>query len=72
MKQKEDNKTLDMFECISTNLERVTENGEICKDLNTKEYVVFDETYAYEVGRTHYPKCAEAMLEAYCEEYLEG
>jgi hypothetical protein len=51
-------------------LDKVTEHGEICFDYTTREFVVFDETYAYEVGRTHYPLCAYAMLETYGEEYL--
>ena len=54
-----------------SSLVKVTENGEICLDNITREYIVFDETSAYEVGRTHYEKCARAMLEAYCEYYLE-
>lgn len=55
-----------------SSLVKVTENGEICLDNITREYVVFDETYAYEVGRTYYEKCAIAMLEAYSKYYLEG
>ena len=55
-----------------SSLVKVTENGEICLDNITREYIVFDETYAYEVGRTYYEKCAIAMLEAYSKYYLEG
>jgi hypothetical protein len=53
-------------------LEYVTENGEICYDYLSREFVVFSETYTEEVGRTPYPLCASAMLVAYCDNYLEG
>jgi hypothetical protein len=36
----------------------------------TKLYTVWDETQAYEVGTTWYPKVAEAMVEAYGKFYL--
>lgn len=49
---------------------KVTKNGEISWDSQTREFVIWDETYAYEVGRTHYPLCALAMLETYAKEYL--
>lgn len=51
-------------------LTKVTTNGEICFDADEKEFVVFDETYAYEVGRTTYPMCALALLESYSAYYL--
>ena len=34
-------------------------------------YTVWDETQAYEVGTTWYPKVAEAMMDAYGLYYLE-
>lgn len=49
---------------------KVTKNGEISFDTKTKEFVIWDETYAHEVGRTYYPLCALAMLETYGKEYL--
>lgn len=49
---------------------KITTNGEICFDAVNKEYIVFEETYAYEVGRTSYPKVATNMLKVYSEEYL--
>lgn len=55
----------------SEKLVRVSSNGEISYDTITKEYVVFEETYAYEVGRTCYPKVATTMLKTYAKEYLE-
>lgn len=48
-----------------SDLKKITPNGEICFDLSTFEYVVFDETYAFEVGRTSYQFIAEAMLDVY-------
>lgn len=48
----------------------VTKNGEISFDTKTKEFVVWDEIYVYEVGRTHYPLCALAILETYAKEYV--
>ncbi|AUR92185.1 coil containing protein [Vibrio phage 1.170.O._10N.261.52.C3] len=54
------------------NYEKVTTNGEISYDTRTDEYVVYEETYAHEVGRTSYPKVAVNMLETYAEEYLDG
>lgn len=51
---------------------KITPNGEITYDETTKLYTVWDETYAYEVGTTHYPKVAEAMLQAYCDYYVDG
>ena len=51
-------------------LDKVTKNGEICYDYETKEFVAFDETYAYEVGRSKYPLCALDMFHTYCEKYL--
>ena len=50
---------------------KVTFNGEICYDTGLGKYVVYDETYTYLVGTTNYPLVALAMLESYCEEYLE-
>lgn len=52
-------------------LER-TNNNAILVDQLSGEYVVFDETQAYEVGRTFYFLVAEAMVEAYSEHYLEA
>lgn len=49
-----------------------TKNGEITFNKKTNLYTVWDETYAYTVGTTQYPKVAEAMLEAYIKYYLEG
>lgn len=49
---------------------KVTTNGEISFDAVNKEYIVFEETYAYEVGRTSYPKVAVSMLETYVKNYL--
>lgn len=49
---------------------KVTKNGEVSYDLEDREFVVYDETYAYEVGRTPYPMLAWCMLTAYCEHYL--
>lgn len=40
-------------------------------DPNTNEYTVWDETQAYTVGTTCYPKVAEAMMDAYIKYYLE-
>lgn len=51
-------------------LDKVTENGEVCYDYKTKEFVVYEETYAYEVGRTAYPLCAYYMLQVYADNYL--
>lgn len=51
-------------------LVKVTEKGEVCYDYKTKEFVVFEECYTYEVGRTKYPLCALSMFHTYCEEYL--
>lgn len=42
----------------------------ISYDSETKEYTVWDETQAYTIGTTCYPKVAEAMLQAYCTYYL--
>jgi hypothetical protein len=51
-------------------LDKVTDNGEICYCHKDKVFVVFEETYAHEVGRSVYPLCALAMLNAYGAEYL--
>lgn len=51
---------------------KVSLNGEICYDTGTEEYIVYEETYAYLVGRTCYPLVALSMLESYGENYLEG
>ena len=51
-------------------LQRVTTNGEISYDVDSQIFVVYDETYAYEVGRTSYPLVALHMLQAYCKHYL--
>lgn len=48
-----------------------TENGEITYNTLTGEYTVWDETYAYIVCKTNYPKVAEAALQAYDEHYLD-
>lgn len=52
------------------NYVKATTNGEISYDYKEQTYVVYEETYAYGVGRTPYPKVAVAMLECYCKEYL--
>lgn len=40
-------------------------------DTSTKDIVVFDECGIYEVGRTCYPVCAIAMVDAYVKRYLD-
>lgn len=49
---------------------KVTKNGEITFDPETKLYEVWDETFAYTVGTTQYPLVAKDMLESYCRNYL--
>lgn len=39
-------------------------------DSVTRIYTVWDETQAYTIGETSYPKVAEAMLDAYSKYYL--
>ncbi len=51
---------------------KVTTNGEISYLTEINEFLVFDETYAYEVCRTSYPLIAVAAHTIYCEQYLEG
>lgn len=53
-----------------TVLQRITPNGEITFDPVKREYTVWDETYAYTVCTTNYPKVAEAALKAYGDYYL--
>lgn len=43
----------------------------ITYDFETMMYTVWDETQAYEVGTTFYPKVAEAMMDAYGLYYLD-
>jgi hypothetical protein len=57
-------------ENVYSGLENVTENGEVCYDYYKSDFVIFDETYAYEVGRTKYAMCAYAMLVSYTENYI--
>jgi len=45
---------------------KVTKNGEITFDPETKLYEVWAETFAYTVGTTQYPLVAKDMLESYC------
>lgn len=52
-------------------LVKVTENGEICYDTEACLFIVFDETYCYEVGTTNYPLVAVSVLETYTSEYLK-
>jgi hypothetical protein len=52
---------------MNNTLERITPNGEICRDTTTNEYVVFDETYSNELGRTVSKVCAQGMLDEYCD-----
>lgn len=54
----------------NSGMEKVTANGEISYDYTEKTYIVKDETYADIVGKSKYPLCALAMLEAYGKEYL--
>ena len=49
----------------------VTKNGEITQDESSKEYTVWDETYAYIVCKTMYEKVAYAAHKTYCEVYLD-
>ena len=49
---------------------KVTKNGEITFDTETRLYEVWDETYSDTVGTTHYPLVAKDMLESYCRNYL--
>jgi hypothetical protein len=49
---------------------KVTKNGEITFDPETKLYEVWDETYSDTVGTTQYPLVAKGMLESYCRNYL--
>lgn len=51
-------------------MERITKNGEIMRDLDTLEYVVWDEIYVDEVCRTRYLPLAEYALKWYCENVL--
>lgn len=51
-------------------MERVTKHGEIMRDLDTLEYVVWDEIYANEVCRTPYLPLAEYAYKWYCENFL--
>ena len=53
-------------------LENYTKNGEITFDTDTKKYTVWDEVYVDPVCVTPYPKIAEAALDIYCSEYIEG
>ena len=50
----------------------IKKSKEITFDKETNEYIVWDETYTYTVGRTQYSKVAIAMLDAYCKYYLEA
>jgi hypothetical protein len=51
-------------------IEKHTKNGEITFNTETKEYVVWNETYSDTVCTTNYPKVAEAALKAYADHYL--
>jgi hypothetical protein len=55
---------------ISENMVRITPNGEITFDPETKEYIVWDETYADTVCTTAYEQVARVALEAYAKYYL--
>lgn len=50
---------------------RYTKNGEITYDKLSKEYTVWDETYASTVCVTPYPIVAEQALRVYAKEYLD-
>ena len=52
-------------------IKKVTSNGEISFDTETKEYMVWDETYTNWVCKTHYEKIARAALKVYADEYLD-
>ena len=49
---------------------KISENGEVCYDTGTLEYIVYNETYTDLVGSTSYPLVALAILESYCANYL--
>ena len=52
-------------------IKKVTANGEITFDPKTKEFTVWDETYADWVCKTPYEKIARAALQVYADEYLD-
>lgn len=53
-------------------IEKYTKNGEITFNTKTREYTVWDETYSDSVCITPYPKIAEAALDIYGKDYIDG
>ena len=49
---------------------KVTKNGEVSWCTIIEQYIVYDETYCFEVARTSYPLVALSALSVYCRTYL--